>query len=265
MSVFDALNKPLTFSPRPAKLDAKPPRTRVEVGGVPRVNLMPPSVEADRRMRRGVRMAGAAVVLSVVVAGAAVGFSGYVAMQSAGTLLAENDRTADLLSTQTEYADVARAIAATDTVRNTQALLGADDVQWAPFVGGLSALLPEGSRFSNVSIQAVTPLAGLTDAATADAGATTADPTVTAAAAITVRTGDLAVVDAWIKKIVAVEGIRGATVTNVTMTDGVYDATVAVAIGDEVLSNKYLPEDLTTSTADGAADTASTTGTGNRP
>lgn len=252
MSVFDALNKPLTFSPRPFKLDAKPPRAKVDVGAVPRVNLMPPSVEADRRMRRGVRMAGTAVVLSVIVAGVAVGLSGYVAMQSAATLLAENDRTADLLTTQTEYAEVARAIGATDTVRNAQALLGADDVQWAPFIGRLSALLPEGSRFSNVAIQAVTPLAGLTDATTAGA-ATTVDPTVTAAAAITVRTTDLAVVDAWITQVVAVEGIRGATVTNVTMTDGTYDATVAVTVGNEVLSNKYAP----------AADAASTSGTGN--
>lgn len=252
MSVFDALNKPLTFSPRPLKIDSKPPRTKVEVGGVPRVNLMPPSVEADRRMRRGVRMAGTAVVLSLVVAGVAVGYSGYVAMQSAATLLAENDRTAGLLTSQTEYAEVARAIAATDTVRSAQTLLGAHDVQWSPFIGRLSSFLPEGSRFSNVSIQAVTPLAGLSDAASPDA-ATTVDPSVVAAAEITVRTGDLAVVDAWIKQIGTVEGIRSATVTNVTMTDGIYDATVAVAVGDEVLSNKYAP----------AADAAMTTGTGN--
>jgi Tfp pilus assembly protein PilN len=262
MSVFDALNKPLTFAPRPVKTDVRPPRSKIEVGSVPRVNLMPPSVEADRRMRRGVRMAGVAVVLSLVVAGAGVAYGGFVAMQSAGALLAENARTADLLTTQTEYAEVSQALGSIDRVAAAQALVGAQDVQWAPYVGDLAALLPDGARFSNVSIQASTPLEAFGASAESTAGdAAPIDPTVIGMSEITVRTRDLASVDAWIDKLSKAVGYHGAMVTNVTQTDGVYDATVAVGIGQEALSQRYAASGSATDSAD--SSTSATTGTEN--
>jgi Tfp pilus assembly protein PilN len=140
-----------------------------QLAALPRVNLLPPEIEENRRARKLQVGMGAAVVLSVVAVGA-----GYVMAHSSAT-----HAKSDLATAESQTSTLQRQVtqyAGDETLRtqltSEQAMLSsamANEVQWSHYLNDLTLRIPD-----NVWISQLTMQAGSGSSATAPASSATA-------------------------------------------------------------------------------------------
>ena len=117
-----------------------------------RVNLLPPEIEEARRLRRthGVLAGGLAAV--VVVLGCGYAYTVHDRQSAERELADVQAQTRVLQRDQAKYADVPRTTAAIDTAEAARQTALATDVEWARTLTDFSLTLPQGVRFTSLTL-----------------------------------------------------------------------------------------------------------------
>ncbi|GAB4067624.1 hypothetical protein GCM10028777_24180 [Angustibacter speluncae] len=208
---------------------------------VPRVNLLPPEILAERRLRR-TQLGLAAVVLAVtgLVAGGFVLSAASVA-QAEDALADEQSVTNDLLAEQAKYSEVPKVIAEVEAAQAGRETAMSSDVLWFDYLSHLSASYPE-----NVWVKDLTVTA-------APASATAVpDPTglvtpgiATISVSGTARSHDD--VAAWLDVLDATPGFADATYSvaarNDIETTALVDFSSTVTVTEDALSHRFESKD----------------------
>jgi hypothetical protein len=122
------------------------PQIRIQVGGEPRADLLPPEVHEQARGRRVRRLLAIVVVIAVVVAGAAVGAAAADAASQQTALLNAQQQTATILSQQGKYKAAQAITTQTAETTATEKTGDASEILWSPLYNSLKALLPTGAK-----------------------------------------------------------------------------------------------------------------------
>lgn len=114
------------------------------IGGSPRVNLMP-KAEAERRERSAlVARWGGMLVVALIIVLAAAALTFWLQFTASMRLVAENARTASLISEIAALADVQDALTLESELIDFRADAMATDLSWSSLVTTVSAALPDG-------------------------------------------------------------------------------------------------------------------------
>lgn len=206
---------------------------------VPRVNLMPPEIEAERGFRKVKVGLG---VVTLAVAGLIVG--GFVLASASASaeqdrLTAEQARTTALTAEQGEYAEVPLVMGQVEAAESAQATAMTTDVLWYDYLNRLSGSYPQNVWLRDMSVT-VSP--------TDPAAAATGVPQSPVIGILSFNGTGLVHTDvaAWLEAMDDIEGFRNATYTTAQRTelDGriVVDFTSTVEVGTEALSLRFEPK-----------------------
>lgn len=240
MSALSAMNRPITLGRRAAR----PPRSPLVLGGVPRADLLPPSVVAERRLRHAARAVGIALITTLVIVLGAVGASFAHSFAATAALDAERERTNELLASQSEFSEVSSALGAIDRLSAARAAAGTTDIEWGPYLARVAALLPPGTTVGSVVVTAATPTTPLPAAVGASG------KPLAATMLYTVTGPDLAAVRDWMLALRGLPGYAGAALQSASEADGLYSAQVQIAVDQGIYSGRFVAD---ASTAGGGA------------
>ncbi len=140
---------------------------------VPRVNLMPPEIEAERGFKK-VQVGLAA--LTIAVAGLVVGgfvWSAAAASAEQDKLAAQTQRTNELTTEQAKYAEVPLVMGQVEAAQSAQATAMATDVLWYEYLDRLSKSYPDNVFLKDMTVTVTPPVV---DPAAAAAGTAVAAP-----------------------------------------------------------------------------------------
>jgi hypothetical protein len=207
-----------------------------EIGGPPRVNLLPPEVAQRSRaqaMRRG--LAGL-VVAAVVVAGAGYALAFLYAADAQSKLAAAQAHTQELLTEQLKYADAtttANLVAATTQARGVAT---STEVIWSDLIYAIGAYFPPGSGIISGTLLGQTPWATpmlpagpLREGRIATVTLVIASPTIPD-------------VDTLTRSLSKLPGFADATEDLVTPYGAGYSTTITLNINQDALSGRFLPD-----------------------
>ena len=123
----------------------------------PRAQFLPASVRQREKNRASRRLMVMLVVVSVVVAAAGVAW-GYVRqVQAQLELEASQQRTAEILALQGQFAEAARKADLVAKSEEAQEVVTATEIQWAPLFVAIAGYVPSDTRFAGVGFQAPAP------------------------------------------------------------------------------------------------------------
>jgi Tfp pilus assembly protein PilN len=202
------------------------------VYAVPRVNLLPDEIVAERQLRR-TQMGLGAVVLATVGAVAA----GFV-VAAASAAAAQDDldvataNTSRLTAEQAEYAEVPQVLGQVQAAQEARATAMGADVLWYDYLGHLSASYPKDVWLRDLTVTANAPgqVAGAPadQIAKIDFNGTGAQHTGTAD---------------WLDVLGATPGLANPMYSESTRTDidgtVVVDFTTSVSVTRDALSHRY--------------------------
>lgn len=205
------------------------------VYAVPRVNLLPDEILAERRLRRTQATLGAVLL---VVAGTVAG--GFV-LASASAAAAEDDlaveqaRTQVLTAEQAEYAEVPQVMGQVEAAQSARSTAMASDVLWYQYLTHLSASYPK-----DVWVRDLTATITPVDATAAATGVPAAGiGTLVVSGTSPVHTG----VADWMDVVDATPGLTNPMYTEANRTDVdgtvVVDWTSEADVTPDALSNRY--------------------------
>lgn len=140
---------------------------------VPRINLLPPEIEAERRLRKTQGILGG--VAMGVVALLAGGFVLSVAAvnQAEEGLATEQNRTLQLQTEEGRYAEVPKVLAQVEEAQSARALAMFSDVKWFDYLHNVAATYPEDVWLSDMTATVAA------SSASATSGALPTDPLAT--------------------------------------------------------------------------------------
>lgn len=127
------------------------------IGGVPRVDLLPPSIREAQRTKSTVRLLVAAVVVVAVLVVAGVGFAMLRSISAQAALSAERDRTNDLLAQQAQYAEARAVSRQIDDAMIARVLGTATEIDWRAYLDEVNATLPPGVSLTTITVDSVSP------------------------------------------------------------------------------------------------------------
>lgn len=208
----------------------------LQVGAVPRANLLPPSILAFRRDRRNVRMLLMALVLAVVIALLATGVAGLAAAATASQLQAEQARTLTLLAQQSEYSEAGEASATLAATGQALAVAGATDVDWSEYIAEIEKGLPDGMALTGVQLKATTPISVVDQPVAPLQGARVATLTLTASSA------DLPELELWLNSLADLPGYVDSNPGSVISAEGGFLTVVTLGVNAEIYSNRFVEE-----------------------
>jgi Tfp pilus assembly protein PilN len=205
------------------------------VGGLPRVDLLPPEVRAERRGGVAVRRAWMGVIGAAAVAGIAVGAATLQSMEAQDELMVAQSETQQLLMEQGKYTEVRETKSEITLLTAAQAVAGATEIAWPSYLAQIQATLPPGVAVSTISIDQATPTADYAQSETPLQGARIGTVTFSA------RSDALPSVPDWLDGLATLPGYTDATPGTVTLEEGVYEATVTMHIDQRAFSNRFAP------------------------
>lgn len=233
----------------------------LDIGGSPRVDLLPPEVRsasAARVLRRrlGVAMIG---VVAVVVLGIAA--SSIYALNSVGRLLAAQNSTGELLSEQAKYIEVRQVQQELAAVGDARQVGSWTEVQWREYLGAVQASLPAGVVVTNTIVTAASPFDEFQQAVSP-----LQVPRI-ATLALQAESATLPDVPRWLDGLATVPGFAGATPDTISLdaTSGIYKVTLTMHVNGAALAGRFVPEaaDPAVAEADESADADATAQGGN--
>jgi Tfp pilus assembly protein PilN len=205
------------------------------VGGLPRVDLLPPEVRAERRSGVVVRRAWMGVVGAAVVVGIAAGGATLGSIEASDDLLAAQAETQQLLLAQGRYTEVREVKSDIQLLTAAQTVAGATEIPWPSYLAQIQATLPAGVTITTITIDQASPIADYEQSETPLQGARVG--TVTFAAQSTT----LPSVPDWLDGLAALPGYTDATPGSVSLEEGVYEATVTMHIDQGAFSDRFAP------------------------
>ena len=133
-------------------------KNALAIGGVPRVNLLPPEVHQERTaavIRRRL-IIGAVGILAIMVVG--TGASTMLAGQAQERLADEQARTASLLAQQAKYIEVRTVQARVGLVQAAQQVGASTEIDWQKYLNAVQATLPGTVTITNVTVDSASPI-----------------------------------------------------------------------------------------------------------
>lgn len=153
---------PPTLGRRPPAPKAR--RGQLAIGGVPRVDLLPPDLRAQREWRRARQRALllilGAVLLLLAGVGAVVWWAG---LQTEARAQAQR-LTEELTAQQAQFAEVNGVLLEIRTTEAALGEIGTTEIRWDDVLSDLESTLPQGARISILTIEAGAPGAPLAEA-----------------------------------------------------------------------------------------------------
>ncbi|KQX07955.1 MULTISPECIES: hypothetical protein [unclassified Leifsonia] len=242
--------------PAAAPKQSKSTTEVVEIGGTPRVDLLPPEVRAQAAVRRIRGRALLALVLAVALVLAGTGYAVFTNVNAQLLLANANQRTGDLVQKQADYAIVTQVEQATQAVHDAQALGGWTEIDWRSFLQAVQATLPAGVTITAVNVDSASPTEAYAQSTVPLEGARIATLTFTA------TSSDIPQIPAWLDALRAVPGFTDAMPTSVNQAEGGYTVNMIMHINDSALSKRFLPDVPAGDAGTPAGDSADTAATG---
>src|SRR5690625_1643334 len=106
---------------------------------VAQINLLPPQITARRLLRRVQRWLVIAIALAIVVALAAVVWTGQVKNQAERDLEDARAETQRLLTAQAQYSEVPQILAELESVQTARELGMGTEILWDPYVAAVTS------------------------------------------------------------------------------------------------------------------------------
>ena len=206
---------------------------------VPRVDLLPPEVLADRRFRKARGWMALSVVGTVLVVGGAFALAANDADNAAAELALAQQRTAELNAEAAQYAAVPAILASVDRAESALDTAMVTDIEWYRYLSQMGTVTPEGVWFTNVSMTATAP------------GAVASDPLAPVDSVADISTVGRALtyedVATWMDRLESVTGYDHVLFTNTARNDGAdsepfVDFQVSVKALADAYSDRYVPE-----------------------
>jgi hypothetical protein len=204
------------------------------VGGIPRIDLLPPEVRARLRSRALRRGLGVLVVAVVVATAAGSALAVLNAATSAGALAAEQARTQTLLAQQVEFVEVTQLANAKAGIEQAQLVGSSTEILWPAYIDAINATLPAGSKIGTLTVTASSPITLVPQPALP-----LQVPRV-ATVQLTVDAPDLATVSAWISRLPDLPGFADATLTSIERLETGVKATVTINVTDAAFANRFV-------------------------
>lgn len=129
----------------------------LELGGEPRVNLLPPEVTQGAKARSIRVRLSLLVVLALLIVGGAYGWATMQTAQVQARLAEARVVTESLLSEQAQYSDATSMATLVASSSATAALATSTEILWAPLFDKLTPLVPPGTSIYDVTAEARTP------------------------------------------------------------------------------------------------------------
>lgn len=208
-------------------------KTAIVLGGVPRVDLLPPEVRRHQQSVRLRRKLGTAVVGAAVVAAAAFGGATVLDLQAEARLAAERMRTDTLLSEQAQYAEVIDVNRRIGLIEAARSLGTSTEVLWTRILEEYRSALPEGATITS---------AALTGRAPWEPEATPAGPLRSASVAevaITAVTPAVPDATAWLRRIAKLPTIADASLNTIANVEGNWTTTMTFNVNTEGLAGRF--------------------------
>ena len=227
-----------TFAPAPAAAPTAASRmTRVDWAPVPRVNLLPPEISADRQLHSVQRWLAAGVVATLLIGGAGTVLAQRQANSAQDELIQAQKITVALNDEKAEYAQIPKLIAQIEQAQAMRESAMATDVHWYEYMNDLAQATPTEVTLTSVSIATA-------GGATAGAPAASTDPLAPAGigaisfAATARRYPDVA---SWMEAMNAVPGFDNSYVSQLSREDKAADVTF---VGTVTITNDALSHDF---------------------
>ncbi|QYF72700.1 hypothetical protein [Cryobacterium sp. PAMC25264] len=208
------------------------------VGGVPRVDLLPPEVHRERHARVVRRRMGWGVIS--VVAFMALGIGGSIAwaMQAQSQLASEQALTPKLLEEQSKYLEVRTVQSQVELVRAAQQVGASTEIDWKSYLDSVQAILPPSVSVETVTVDSASPLALYVQPTAPLQGARVATVTFTVKSAI------LPDVPTWLDSLADLRGVADVLPGSVARgEDGVFTVTLIMHVNDAALAQRFTGEE----------------------
>lgn len=131
--------------------------TTVEIGGFPRVSLLPPALIEEARQRSITRRFILAVAGVLLLAGAGVLGTTLYAAHARAQLDAAREQTAVLTAEQKRYAEAEALATLLATLDDARSYAASTEIEWTTYTSQLTATMPPGTSLTEVSVSAPAP------------------------------------------------------------------------------------------------------------
>ena len=224
--------------------------SNLNVGGAPRVDLMPPEIRLKRsqlRMRRSLRLIlGGVAVLTVVGCGA----SWALSTVAQTTLSAAQAQQQQLVAEQGQYADVTNVKQSISLIQAGQRVGDSTEVDWQNYLTKMQATLPAGVGLDTVTVDMATPIKEYASSTVPLQG----DRIATLAFSAT--SPSLPSIPVWLDGLATLPGFVDATPGDVTLAETGYTVQVTMHINTDAFLNRFVKKssastDSTTDTTTG--------------
>lgn len=217
-------------------MSGKPKTVGLVIGGVPRVDLLPPEVRAhgkSKTLRRGLVMGVLGVTLLVILG---VGGASFLALQSQSALAAEQARTTSLLSQQSKYVELRKMQSEATLIKAAQSVGASTEIDWKAFLDNIQATLPANVVVNTVTVDSATPLAIYEQPTAPLQGERIATVSFTA------TSPTLPEIPKWLTALSSLKGYSDANPDSVTLdtTTGSYTVTISMHVNTDAFDNRFL-------------------------
>ena len=229
----------------------------MNVGGAPRVDLMPPEIRAKRsqlRIRRSLRLALFAVAVVVVAACGATWALATVAQSSLSAVQAHQQQ---LQAEQARYSDVTTTQKSIALVQAGQKVGASTEIDWQAYLTQLQGTLPAGTTLTTVAVTSATPTVSFAQPSSPLQGARIAT------IAFTVSSPTLPSVPQLLNGLKTLPGFVDATPGTVSLVAaGSYTANIELHISTQAFANRFdkAAADANAKAIKAAAEAAATQG-----
>lgn len=204
------------------------------VGGIPRANLLPPSIVVAERAAAKRKGALGAIAAAAVLAGVAVAAAAWYAGTRQSALEAEQQTTDSLLAQQLEFSEVRVIEDAIATAEAARVLATAPEVDWREYLDYIQSSLPAGTVVTSFNLQSgtvTTPFAPPSDPLQG--------PRV-AQLSFVAQSPGLLDVSQWIDNLATIPGFQDATPSSIQVEDGVTTSTIVMNVNAEALAQRFV-------------------------
>jgi Tfp pilus assembly protein PilN len=207
---------------------------RVEWATVPRVDLLPPEIQQDRRLASLKRVLAGAVAATLALCVAAVAWAQAGVSSAQDDLDAAQARGTVLRAQQAPYAQVPKVLGLIDEAAAAREQAMASDVLWYGLLSDLSLTTPKGVKLDSLTVSL--------DTTAAPPGS---DPLVPAGIGQVDFTGKATHypdVAAWLESIAGLHGLDGSSLQSATTTAAqanVVDFISTIKVTRTALTHRY--------------------------
>lgn len=222
--------------PRPNPEDVRRPGA-LTIGGMPRVDLMPPEIRVKRsqlRTRRSLRL-GVIGVAAVVVLGCG-GTVAWSTLSGVGLAMAQSQQVA-LLQQQGQFADVRGATQQIQLIKAGQKVGASTEIDWSAYLDRVAALMPAGVAIDQAEIEQATPVTPYVANLVPLQGGRVATLT------IVTRSADIPPVAQILTSLETLPGFVDVEPTTIVRDDsaGTYKANIILHIDQKAFDGRYQP------------------------